>query len=52
MKQSRIDREKFRQALSDLGHPEATIYSSWVLEAYDKVHCPELRTNKEEKLAK
>lgn len=43
MKKSTVDREKFRQALADLGHPEATVYSHWALEAYDKVHCPELR---------
>lgn len=37
------DREKFRQALADLGHPEATVWTHWALEAYDRVHCPELR---------
>jgi hypothetical protein len=40
---TREQREQFRQALADLGHPEATAYSHWALEAYDRVHHPELR---------
>ena len=36
-------RERFRQALADLGHAEATCFSHWALEAYDMVHIPELR---------
>ncbi len=36
-------REAFRQALADAGHSEATVFSHWALEAYDKVHRPELR---------
>lgn len=45
-----IDREKFKQALADLNHPEATVWTHWVLEAYDRVHCPELR-NEEIKMS-
>src|SRR5882757_7505626 len=29
-------REKFRQALSDLGYPGAATHSHWALEAFDK----------------
>lgn len=32
------EREAFREELDKLGHPEATCYSHWVLEAFDKVH--------------
>lgn len=32
------DREKFRQALNDNGHPEATVYGHWALKAYDEAH--------------
>lgn len=46
------NREKFRQALADLGHAEATLYTHWALEAYDKVHYPDLRKEKEENLLK
>lgn len=31
-------REKFRQALSDLGHDEATVFGHWALKAYDIAH--------------
>ena len=31
-------REKFRQALADAGHPEATVYGHWALSAYDIAH--------------
>lgn len=31
-------REAFRQALVDLGHTEATTYTHWALEAFDKAH--------------
>jgi hypothetical protein len=31
-------REAFREELNKLGHPEATCYSHWALEAFDRVH--------------
>lgn len=37
------DREKFRKALNEAGFAGFTTYSSPILEAYDKIHCPELR---------
>lgn len=42
------DREKFREALADLDHPEATVWTHWALEAYDMVHWPELRNKEKE----
>lgn len=32
------EREAFRKELDKLGHPEATAYSHWALEAFDRVH--------------
>lgn len=32
------EREVFRKELDKLGHPEATHYSHWALEAFDRVH--------------
>jgi len=40
---ARKKREEFRAKLADLGRSEETAFSSKVLEAYDLVHCPELR---------
>lgn len=33
-----VKREAFRQALDYLGHSEATCYSHWALEAFDRAH--------------
>ena len=30
-----LARERYRQALADAGHSEATVYGHWVLQAYD-----------------
>lgn len=46
MNEARQKREEFRAKLAEAGFPEHTTYSSKVLEAYDKVHCPELRKKK------
>lgn len=43
MNESSEKREEFRAKLADLGRSEETVFSSKVLEAYDRVHCPELR---------
>jgi len=43
MNEARQKREEFRANLAK-SYPEETTFSSKVLEAYDKVHCPELRT--------
>jgi hypothetical protein len=40
---ARQKREEFRAKMADLGRSEETTFSSKVLEAYDLVHCPELR---------
>jgi hypothetical protein len=40
---ARKKREEFRSKLADLGRSEETVFSSKVLEAYDLVHCPDLR---------
>jgi len=37
------NREKFMEALAEAGFAGFTTFSSPVLEAYDKVHCPNLR---------
>lgn len=37
------NREAFRKALGDAGFAGFTTFSSPILEAYDNVHCPELR---------
>lgn len=39
----RQKREEFRAKFAAVGHSEETVFSSRVLEAYDLVHCPELR---------
>ena len=33
-----MEREAFREELDKLGHPEATVYTHWALEAFDRVH--------------
>lgn len=37
------NREMFRQALADAGFAGFTTFSSPILEAYDRIHCPNLR---------
>lgn len=39
-------REEFRAKMADLGRAEETNFNSKVLEAYDLIHCPELRAIK------
>lgn len=43
MLKARQKREEFRAKLAELEEAEHTTFSSKVLEAYDLVHCPELR---------